>query len=561
MKKHYFTLLSIVLFSIISCSKDEIPKVQEDPITTVSKYTLVENEATPGDIVEIKSEQKITEQSINISLNNTKVDAYAVGEYSYKFIVPAITSGNYDVKIPKTAEDLILKLKISPYTTIDKPEEIISSYVLKRDKCFEEINKSGTSIETIILIDQIKQEWDIQYSKSSAEEKKLLAYILQKNSPNPEWFNTTRPFDDSYYNKSNASAFEIGEALIVAAKEFTIAHTFCAASIGFTTLSVTAFYKWPNHYTAAAMAVGIAAFIISREVAIIKAGEVGLLKGFADAISSTSTTQKTASFELVNKEENDISMSVGFRNLNGSDSTVQTDITNAFNGERVLVEKDSEIKRLYDDAIKFTEKLKGLYPSYTPVIGNKPQRKLNLTILDKDLIVKGSSDPTISITTTLIDGVRKIKATSDSKDDLNFYLKVGYKRTIDGKELTKDIPYTFKAIKPIDSTAYYTKLMIGECVLNFGTSKEKQFYVLKDDGSFLQTGGVDGNGNSYTTHECVSKYNTWNVYKGTNGYSIALKKPYESRNYDSLITNKGNIEFTNAFNTCAGGCTPPKPCW
>lgn len=549
----------MVLFMIISCSKDDKLETPEPP-TTISKFTLVETEATPGDIVEIKSEQKIIEQAITITLNNSSVNAYSTGEYSYKFIVPVLNSGNYDIKLPNTDKNSVLTLKINSYTPINKPEEIIDDFILKRDKCFEEIKKIGSSLETITLIDQIKQEWDLQYGKCNNEEKKLLAYLLQKNSINPEWFNTTKPFPDSYYSRLSNTNNDIGDALVEEALNFVTAQSICVASIGFTTVSAGLFYKWPNFYTAAATTASLSAFIISREIAIKKGVEVATLKGFANAISDV-FTQKMASSELVNNIENDISLSVGFRNLSGADRAIQANITNAFNGESKLTEEDSKIKLLYDNAVKFTKKLKGSYPSYTPVIGNKPQRKMDLTVLDKDIIIKGSSDPKISISTSLVDGVRKIKATSESKDDLNFYLKIGYRRSIDGKELTKDIPYIFKAIKPIDSTAYYTKLMIGECTLNFGTSKEKQFYILKEDGSFLQTGGVDGNGNSYTTHECVSKYNTWYVYKGTKGYSIALKKPYEKRNYDSLITNKGNIEFTNAFNTCSGGCSPPTPCW
>lgn len=550
----------MVLFLLTSCSKDENQDVVNTPTTTISKYTLVETEATPGDIVEIRSEQKVIEESINITLNNSSVNAYATGEYSYKFIVPVLNSGNYDIKLPNLDENSILTLKINTYTSITKPEEIIDGFVIKRDKCFEEMKKIGSSPEMLTLIDQIKQEWDFQYSKSSAEDKKLLAYMLQKNNINPEWFSSTKPFPDSYYNKLNNSSTDIGDALVTEAKVFATINVICVGSIAATVTTAGLFAKWPNGITASAFVASFSTFIITRDLLIKKGLEVASLKGFAESISDV-FTQKIASLELVNDMENDISMTMGFRNLNGADRNIQADITNAFNAESEMTVEDSKIKNLYENAIKFTEKLKGLYPSYISVIGNKPQRKMNLTVLDKDIIIKGSSDPKINISTSLVGDIRKIKATSESKDDLNFYLKIGYRRSIDGKELTKDIPYIFKAIKTIDSTAYYTKLMIGECTLNFGTSKEKQFYILKEDGSFLQTGGVDGNGNSYTTHECVSKYNTWYVYKGTKGYSIALKKPYENRNYDSLITNKGNIEFTNAFNTCSGGCSPPTPCW
>lgn len=456
----------MVLFLLISCSKDENQEVANTPISAVSKYTLVETEATPGDIVEIKSEQKIIEQAINLTLNNSSVNAYAVGDYSYKFIVPVINSGNYDIKLPNVDKNSILTIKIDTYTSITKPEEIIDGFILKRDRCFEEMKKIGSSQEILTLIDQIKQEWDFQYSKSSAEDKKLLAYMLQKNNINPEWFNSTKPFPDSYYSKLNNSTTDIGDALVTEAKVFASINVICVSSIAATVATAGIFAKWTNGYTALAFVASFSTYLITRDLLIKKGLEVASLKGFAESISDV-FTQKTASLELVNNIENDISITMGFRNLNGADRNIQADITNAFNAESEMTVEDSKIKNLYENAIKFTEKLKGLYPSYISVIGNKPQRKMNLTVLDKDIIIKGSSDPKISISTSLVGDVRKIKATSESKEDLNFYLKIGYKRTIDGKELTKDISYTFKAIKPIDSLPIYKAAVVGNWTMTW----------------------------------------------------------------------------------------------
>ena len=477
----------IVLFSIISCSKDESQEVADTQSSSVLQYTLVETEATPGDIVEIKSEQKIIEEAINITLNNNTVNAYATSESSYKFIVPVLNSGNYDIKLPNLYKNSILTLKINTYTSITKPEEIIDGFILKRDKCFEEMKKIGSSQETLTLIDQIKQEWDFQYSKSSTEDKKLLAYMLQKNNINPEWFNNTKPFPDSYYNKLNNSSTDVGDAIVKDAKEFAITHIICAGSIGATALTGRVFLKLKNPYTALAFIGSLTTFLVSKEVLIIKGVKIATLKGIAELINDVST-QKTASLELVNNMENDISMTMDFRNLNGAERNIQADITNAFNAEIEMTIEDSKIKNLYENTIKFTEKLKGLYPSYISVIGNKPQRKMNLTVLDKDIIIKGSSDPKINISTTLVGDVRKIKATSESKDDLNFYLKIGYRRSIDGRELTKDIPYIFRAIKPIDSLPIYKAAVVGNWTMTWhdpGSQAQNQIdkFTLNADGT------------------------------------------------------------------------------
>ena len=69
---------------------------------------------------------------------------------------------------------------------------------------------------------------------------------------------------------------------------------------------------------------------------------------------------------------------------------------------------------------------------------------MTLTVLDKDIIVQGSSNADIKIITSLNGDFRKIKATSTSTKDINFNLQIAYKRTIDGKEIVKDISSIFK---------------------------------------------------------------------------------------------------------------------
>jgi len=114
------------------------------------------------------------------------------------------------------------------------------------------------------------------------------------------------------------------------------------------------------------------------------------------------------------------------------------------------------VKALYQKATSFTEKLKGLFSSYTPAIGKTSERSLTSVVLGSDIIIKGSSDPNVTVTSKMVGTNRVIKASSTSTQDINFILKVAYKRKIDGQEVVKDIACIFKAVNCNTSTLAVT---------------------------------------------------------------------------------------------------------
>ena len=431
--------------TVVSCSKNDTEASQG------STYNLVSNETLPGEAVEIKSNKPITESEISVMIDDKPVKAYANGEYSYVFITPVLASGNYNLKFSVVNKDITLNLKVNNYVAITKPEEVISDFVVNRDKCFDAIKETGSSLETLILIDQIKEEWDFQYSKNTIEDKLLLAYIVQKNNLNPDWFNTSSKYPENYYSKSNFFVPDAGEKLVTTAKEFITAQNICLASIPALVGTGTLFLSAPNFVTGGIFIATFTVFVVSREVAIQKAKEVGSLKGVAEAVSDVSY-QKIAALELVKDTDTDITMKINFRNLKTTDINIQTDITKAFNEEKKFTEEDERVNKLYNNAIKFTEKLKGLYMNHISLIGTTSERNLTTTVLDKDIIVQGSSNTDVKISTGLNGDVRKIKATSTSTVNVNFNLKIAYKRAIDGKEIVKDVPCVFKVKSPLIGT-------------------------------------------------------------------------------------------------------------
>lgn len=443
MGKNYKKLGVLILIGFLflnSCSKEE---GEDGPNVKETDYSLVSNEAVPGEVVEIKSAKSINGSETDVMINGTLVKAYASGGSSYYFIMPVLASGNYELKMPNLNSDISLKLKVGDYVAITKPEQVINDFLVSRDKCFEQINKIGSSAETLLLIDQIKEEWDYNYSKLTEQDKIQLAYILQKNMLNPELFNAESDPSTSF-NKSNKSFTDVGDKLVANAKVFVTVQNVCVGSIPFLIGTGVAFVNAPNFVTAVAFTGVFSVFIVSREVAIIKAKEVGDLPGIPEAIFDVST-QKNAALELAKDVEINVGMKIQFRNLKMSDENIQTDISKAFTEEKKFLDEDNKVKELYEKAIRFTNKLKGLYSGYNSIIGKAPEKSAIVSLSGKDIIVQGSSNSNVKITTSLVGDVRKIKASTASNEDIEFNLKLAYKRAIDGKEIVKEIPCVLKA--------------------------------------------------------------------------------------------------------------------
>ncbi|HAT81577.1 MAG TPA: hypothetical protein DCS17_09505, partial [Flavobacterium sp.] len=323
---------------------------------------------------------------IDVVLNNTSIKAYKISDFSYIFTLPVIPSGKYDLKLPTLNKDLILNLTVKTYTPITNPTEVIAAYIVTRNKCFDEMSKNTsvvpfkTTPETLQMIDQIKQEWDFQFSKSSDKDKELLAYVLQKQEISSDWFNFPNDVPASYFAKTKGVQNDVGDKLVTYAKMYITAQVVCVKSIPATLGTGTIFLIAPNPITAGLFIISFTTFIVSKEVAERNAMAVGSLKGVAEAVTDFSF-QKTAALELVNNFEKNITMSVNFRNLKSTDAAIQSDISAAFTGEKELTAKDNEVKALYQKATSFTEKLKGLFSSYTPAIGKTSARSLTSVVL------------------------------------------------------------------------------------------------------------------------------------------------------------------------------------
>ena len=477
----------LLFFLITACSKQD--KNPDPPVETTT-LSLNAAEALPGDALMVKSDKPITSAEVNITLNGATIKGYASGDSAYVFMVPVIAPGAVSLSIPALPQSNALNLTIKNYTRISDPQIIIDEYVTKRNRSIDSVTKvvDGSNFQpspaSIVLLNQVKEEWNLQINGLSASDKELLAYVLQRNMLDPEQYSFTE-LPAGYYAKPGDLKGDVGDKLVAIAKNYVTAKVVCLSSIPFLLGTGVAFFVAPNPVSALIFLGVFTTFVVSREVAIRRAEEVGHLKGVAEAVTETDAQRMP---EFFNNSEKSLSMSVGFRNLSTADATIHPDINTAFTTEQTFVAKDKEVEAMYVKATAKTTKLKGAYPAYQTIIGKKAKGTIDLSIEGSNILVKGVSDPRISFSSSLSGTTKKVKITSTATTEINFNLQVAYKRTLDGKEFTKEIPCLFKP--EFDSTELYKISSIGKYRVNNykGNGPNSELYCeLKSDGQVVYT--------------------------------------------------------------------------
>lgn len=433
--------LSFLLF--IGCSKDEKqPTTPPEPKVTLS---LDIAEALPGDAVVVKLNQRSTSPEVNIMLNSKTAKGYATGDSAYVFIVPVMPAGATNLSIPALSNSNVLNVTIKNYSPVSDPQPIIDEYVSKRNKSIDSILKVVTgsnfqpSPQSAAILSQVKEEWDLMYSSLSASDKELLAYVLQRNMLDPTQYSFEQ-LPPGYFARTP----DTGDKLVAIAKTYVTVQTICLATIPLLITSGYAFISLPNPISGLIFLGLFTTFIVTREVAIRRAEEVGRLKGVAEEITET-FAQRTG---FTNNQERSLNMEIKFRNLINSDAGIAPDITSAFSTEQVFTNKDRAVENMYTKATTKTTKLKGSYPSYANKIGTLPQGNMVLPIEGEQIIVKGVSDSRISYTTSFSGTTKMIKISSSVNVDIDFDIQMAYRRSLDGREFTKNIPCTLIGTEP-----------------------------------------------------------------------------------------------------------------
>lgn len=436
--------ICLLAISLPGCKKEDGPA--GPPASDKVTLSLAVASVLPGDAVIVRSSRPVTAPEMNITVNGATVKGFAMGDTAYVFMMPALAPGSVSLAIPGIENSNTLRVTVASYTPVANPDAVINEYVEKRNRSIDSIVQMSADTNfqynpaTISMLRQVKEEWDLQIKNLAAGDKELLAHVLQRNIPDPSQLSFAN-LPAKYYAKPGGLHSDVGDYLVAIAKNYVTAHTICVASIPFLIGQTYLFLMAPNPISALVFLGLFTTFVISREVAIHRAEEVGRLKGVAEAVTETEA-QKPA--EFLNNGEKTLGMSISFRNLVNDDASLNADIANAFSTEQTFIKKDKEVETMYNKAASKTTKLKGSYPTYKGVIGSKTKTAVTLSLEGEDILVKGVSDPRISYSSFLSGKTRKVKISSEATEDIDFNLKIAYKRTLDGKELSKDIPCTFK---------------------------------------------------------------------------------------------------------------------
>jgi hypothetical protein len=447
MKQATFFIFLLLLLSI-SCKKKS--KESETIAETVTLSIDASNSMVlPGDALIVKLDKRITTSEVSIKLGTATVKGNAYGDSAYIFLVPVLAPGAVNLSIPAIERSNTITVTIKNYTPITNAQSIVTSFISKRNSVIDSITKtvSGSnfqpSSESVTLINQLKEEWDTQMSLLSAADREVLAYVLERNMPDPSQSSFTA-LPPGYFGKMEGQQSDVGDKLVALAKSYVTAQTVCLASIPFLLPSAWAFLAAPNPLTGLTFLAVFTTFVISRETAIRRAKEVGRLRGVAEAIIETNA-QRTMTAEFFNNSEKMVTMNVGFRNLRTGDESIQADIANSFNKEQAFATEDKKVETIYNQVKAKTTKLKDVYPIFTGVIGKQAPTNINFPVDGNEIIIKSVSDNRIGFTSILSGSTRRVRITSSSTTDVVFNMVVAYKRKLDNKEITQTIPCLYKA--------------------------------------------------------------------------------------------------------------------
>ena len=521
MKRCIYLLLALFVMIVYSCKKKE--KLVEE-VTEPTTLTIDSSFALPGDALKIKLNKKPTQQEVTINLGSIQAKAYADGDSGYVFFLPAIAPGKTTVTIPSIKNSNSLSITVRDYTPIADAQVVITEFITKRNSCIDSITKTITgsnyqiSQQTLLIINQLKQEWDEQFAKLQANDKGQLAYILKRIMPKPSDFSPNLRKSTNMLTKGLGLS-DAAERLMASARKFVTLEIACLVQIPIIAGSLYSLLVAPNPVSALILAGSLISFILLREAVIRQVQIIGSLPGIVEYITDVNTYRVMAN-EFYNNTEKAIFMNVQYRNIKTTDRNLHADLNNAFEAENELAMEDQEVGKIYAKATQYTSKLKEPYQPYVSSLGKHPLITDIVPAEGDDIIIKSVSDGRINYTTSLAGGNRMIKVTSTSMQEFTFDINLGFKRDLDGTEFTKNLSCVFKP--EIDSTEIYKANIVGDWRVvtldGAGNPSVTQYKTYDASGRVLVTREEFANGNPPNVYNPAWHQENWYVVRSSQGY-------------------------------------------
>lgn len=555
-------LLSLLLIAA-ACSpkKTDQPSQPVTPPAETIRLTIDSSHALPGNTVVIQLNKRISNTETTIMFGSIAVKGYARGDSSYLALVPVLSPGGVTVSIPSLQNANTVSLTIRSYTPISNTQTVITEYLQKRDQCIDSITKIVTgsnfqpSTESLTLIQQLKEEWNEQFALLSSAEKEIAAYVLQRNMPDPSSMSFTA-LPAGAYGGRLSNLVNLGDELVEQAKAFVFAVVGADAAAWGVLVSGTAFLIAPNPLTAVVFLGVFTTYIVLREHAARKGEQVARLNGIPEALTEP-FVNRVMSSEFKNNDEKTVEFKVRFRNLKTEDNGLQADITKAFIEETKLFNTDQKIANTYEQAKTKTSKLKINYQAYPQKLGKKTASSVLVPVKGSDVLIKGVSNANINFTSILSGTDRKVKIRSASNSAIDFMLQVAYKRTIDNKEITTEIPCTYKPYAVGDAHA-------GGIIIYLFKNGDAGFTGDEQHGIVVATTDQSGPGNwgcqgtdlpgAAASNIGAGKQNTQDIKNACGGSAAGIAAAYRGGNFsDWYLPSLGELQLIYQMRNSIGG--------
>lgn len=421
-----FTLVLIILWSLISCKKTDTTSNNPDPIPVFKTTYLVDSLTTkPSSFVTLTANHAIIKDTAIVNLGTAPIQLIKLDSLHYFFMTPVLDPGKYDLDLKNVNAANIPTVTIGNYTSITNSDALILQVKTDFNNLVDTLkansfNNSVTVAEAAFLhqlMDQI-----IENLKNCTSQQKLaIAYQLQninldksiaKSSPLDSAFVVFRLFD---------FGDEISSQMTQKAKEgavFTVGARIAATSVAFSSSGII--FTGGTPFSIASLLVSYTAYKLLLNAATERNAEAAAMIGVAfDNFSSDNGTGTSVNPLVINSGQSALQKLIGkLRTLQKSDKTsgFNIDISNDINESEKSEQSDNSLKTKFDNIkaqfSNFFVKISSSYITYiSPFLAVAKQKIAE--VKSKYISITNVSNPDIQLTAT-DDGINGLKISASN---------------------------------------------------------------------------------------------------------------------------------------------------
>lgn len=435
-----FTLVTIFLFSLNSCSKKDEGTKTEPIILSAEK-----SQYAPYEIVTISASENIfTIKSFTAKINNIEV-IISANDSIASFVLPNLINGNYDLNFTLNEKKYSVPITVSSLSNILSADQYFNDIQSDITQNINDLNSQITLLEQnsanpseyanlkndVIKFTNLLNDFTVSYNNLSASEKLEFAKTMAANKASiDEYNNLTSALQTStatLRTTQSVQDYETGVETSMAA--FTVSVIYTVGHIPFilsgTKLAAATFN--PGVILACGIVTGSFLINVSRTASLGAALVGKSLKPF-EFIAQTSQTVYNSGVETVSD------IQAKYRSLLNSDTN------NSENGSTIntIVEKYNYFKDKYNS---FINELPDIFrPSYIMTSLKNTYNSTTRSIYNQYVSITNVSNPNVTLQQlNQPDGSIKIKVTNTASTDQTFTYNLNYTNSNFTNGLTKTV--------------------------------------------------------------------------------------------------------------------------